>query len=298
MKRLLTISLASLILSGHLYSQGTTTGLSQLRLPYAPRPAALGEAVVGEPGQVTSLLINPSSVRSADASAIAFSHTEWIQDIRSEFLSASVALEPLTLAFHVLHSGIPGIEVREQPGPPVGTFTAQSAAFGVTAATDILEPVTVGVTLKYLYEKIYVDQATGFAFDIGGTVLTPVNGLSAGIALTNVGSMGAFRSERDDLPSQLRLGAAYTIEEESFKILLYPSILHNFIIETNHLQLGTEVVYEQTVALRVGYQTGFDARGLSAGVGFRYGMFAVDYAFVPFSASLGSAHLASVGVSF
>jgi hypothetical protein len=49
-------------------------------------------------------------------------------------------------------------------------------------------------------------------------------------------------------------------------------------------------VYESFLALRAGYQIGYDAKGYSAGLGIRYGLLQFDYAFVPFLNDLGNTH--------
>jgi hypothetical protein len=47
--------------------------------------------------------------------------------------------------------------------------------------------------------------------------------------------------------------------------------------------------------LRFGYQTGIDTRGFSAGMGIRYSIVTIDYAYVPFSLQVGNSHLISIG---
>jgi hypothetical protein len=61
--------------------------------------------------------------------------------------------------------------------------------------------------------------------------------------------------------------------------------------------LGLEYWLLNSLALRGGYQLGYDGGDLSAGAGFRFGGFGLDYAFVPYSV-LGNSHRVSVNYAF
>ena len=65
-----------------------------------------------------------------------------------------------------------------------------------------------------------------------------------------------------------------------------------------HLNLAAEVFYDKLIALRVGYQTGYESRGFTGGLGLRWGNLGFDYAFLPFSLGLGSANLFSLQFRF
>jgi hypothetical protein len=57
-------------------------------------------------------------------------------------------------------------------------------------------------------------------------------------------------------------------------------------------------MYNNTFAARVGYQTGYEARGFSAGIGIEWGSLRFDYAYLPFSYGLGNANQFSLQFSF
>ncbi len=61
--------------------------------------------------------------------------------------------------------------------------------------------------------------------------------------------------------------------------------------------LGAEYWLLNSMALRGGYEFGYDLSGLTAGAGFRYQNFEVDYAFVPYSV-LGNSHRLSASYAF
>jgi hypothetical protein len=49
------------------------------------------------------------------------------------------------------------------------------------------------------------------------------------------------------------------------------------------------------MTIRFGYETGYEYRAFSAGVGLQYNIFMIDYAYIPFSSQMGTAHIISVG---
>lgn len=281
-----------------LFSQGSSSGVSHLNIPGLPRPAAMGQALVADPGELSSAATNPANLLKAESAEIVLSHSEWIQDVRSEFLTARIPVSGFSMGVSVRSTNIEGIEIRERPGPPLGTVTARSLSIGATGALEVMENATVGLTLRYLYEKMYVDEANGYSLDLGMLYRTPLEGLTGGFSVTNLGKLGAFRQESSSLPTMLNLGARYGLSFDEFTVLLAPAFLMRLEPSTPMAALGAEVSYLEMVSLRVGYQSGYDARTLSAGLGVRYGLVGVDYAYVPFSEDLGASHIISVGVSF
>ena len=113
--------------------------------------------------------------------------------------------------------------------------------------------------------------------------------------MTNLGSLAAFRNERINLPSQTRFGGTYssTLNEMTFRVAA--AISSELEISTIHYCIGGEATYDHALTVRLGYQTGIDTRGFSAGLGVRYSFVIIDYAYIPFSMQLGDSHLISIG---
>jgi hypothetical protein len=224
-----------------------------------------------------------------------FSHTEWIQDVHTEFLSTAAPFRYGSLALSIANTSVDGFEVRTIPGPPIGTFNTQSTSFQLTYGIKLTETISLGIAPKYLYEKIFVDEATGWGIDIGTLYTPPVEGLTLGFALTNLGSLSAFRNERTDFPSQLRLGGTYSFSLDVVSFRTAAAFSSELGVSVNHISIGTEATYNDAVTVRFGYKTGYEYRGFSAGVGLRYSMAMIDYAFLPSSSQMGTAHIISIG---
>lgn len=279
-----------------MFSQGSSQGDVSLKFPMTPFVAATGESFVADPTGLQSILINPANIASGENYVVLFSHTEWIQDIRMEYLSIAAPFSFGALSLSIANTSVDDLELRTVPGPAIGTFNAQSTSFQLTYGIELAQNIRIGIAPKYLYEKIYVDETTGYGIDAGIIYTPPVNGLSLGCSLTNFGSLAAFRNERIDLPSKIRFGGTYLFNLDKIIFRVATAFSSELGTSTNHYSIGGEATYEHTVTIRFGYQTGIDTRGFSTGMGIRYSFVTIDYAYIPFSLQVGNSHLISIGL--
>jgi hypothetical protein len=289
------ILLALILLPTIALSQGTSRGVASLKLPTTPFIGATGESFIADPTALQSILINPANITSRESYGVMFSHTEWIQDVRTEFLSIAAPFSFGNLSLSIGNSSVDDIIIHgDQPGPALGTFNSQSTYFQLTYGIKLTEVISIGVAPKYLYEKIFVDEATGWGIDLG-TLYTPsVDGLTLGFALTNLGSLSAFRNERTNLPSQLRLGGTYSFSLDAVTFRTAMAFSSELGISVNHISIGTEATYHNAVTVRFGYETGYEYRDFSAGIGLQYSIVMIDYAYIPFSSQMGNSHIISI----
>jgi hypothetical protein len=284
------------------HPQAGKSGLAFLKLGVSGRTVAMGDAASAAARGATATHYNPAGILSKDASSVEFlfMHKEWIQDVRSEFLGVGVQLdESSAVALSVNTATVSEIEIRTRPGTSEGTFTSRDFSFGLSYAREMSEDLKLGITAKYLFEKIFLDEAGGVGFDLGAQYKTPVENLSAGLVLANIGSMGKFRAEKIALPALARVGPAYSLnlEDLTSTAVLAGDLLYIFPEKKVYLNIGGEVVFDNVVAARLGYQLGSNGRGFSAGVGVKYEVFNLDYGFVPLSSNLGSGHTFSIGLN-
>ena len=291
----LKIILSLVLFPSLLLSQGSSQGAVSLKFPITPFVAATGESFVADPTALQSVLINPANIASCANYGVLFSHTEWIQDIRTECLSIAAPFSIGSFALTIENTSVDGLELRSIPGPAVGTFNAQSAFFQLSYGVEVTPDIHIGIAPKYLYEKILVDEATGYGMDAGVLYMPPLDGLSLGCSVTNMGSLAAFRNERVDLPTQIRLGGTYAININFLMFRVATAYSSELGTATKHYSIGGEASYDHTITMRFGYQTGIDTRGFSAGMGIRYSIITIDYAYVPFSQQVGNSHLISIG---
>jgi hypothetical protein len=287
--------------AGTAYAQNDgagNTGLSFLKMGITSRAISLGEAVVSSSDDASATHYNPASLLLGSRTNILFMHNEQILGIRSEYLAAKVKLEKLAFGLSIYNTSISDIEVREIPGEPLDKFTAQNFALGISAAYKINEMLHVGVTTKFLYEKIYIDNASGFAVDFGGYY--SIERLSIGAVIANLGSMSKLRSESSTLPSSLRLGGSYLIDIDKLNGALRVGADGFKVFDGGkfHINGGAEFIYKEFLSIRAGYQTGYENKNFTTGLGIKYKAMSLDYAFVPYMYSLGSSHTVTLAASF
>ena len=296
-KTLITIILLS---SLSLAQSAGNSGLAFLKFGFGARNIAMGDAGSTASNDLSAMYYNPSRLVSLVGNEVMFMHNEWIQDVRSEVggIKWNIFSLPFAVGFNV--TTVSGIEVRDKPGDPVSKFNANYFFGSLSSGFTVIEDLDFGATIKYLYEGILNDESTGFGFDFGLNYLTPVKGLTASAVIKNIGSMNELRIEKTKLPSELRFGGAYNFGLETAKLAFILAAEFQKYLDTDdiHINGGGEIIYNQTFAARVGYQSGYESRDFTGGVGIMWSNFRLDYAYMPFSLGLGNANLFSVQFKF
>ncbi|MCX8011179.1 MAG: hypothetical protein N3A61_08505, partial [Ignavibacteria bacterium] len=149
------------------YTQGSSKGVSSLKLPLTPIVAGSGESFIAYPTNIQSIRINPANVASLESYGLLFSHSEWILDTQTEYLSVVAPFQYGSLAFSISSTNVNNIEIRDIPGEPIGTFDFSSSAFQLNYGVEINNFLKIGIASKYFYEKNYIDDSSGFGFDAG-----------------------------------------------------------------------------------------------------------------------------------
>jgi hypothetical protein len=65
-----------------------------------------------------------------------------------------------------------------------------------------------------------------------------------------------------------------------------------------HLHLGAEAMLHEMFSVRSGYMFNYDSKNFTAGASFTAYEMTIDYAFMPFSNDLGTAHMFTLTRSF
>ena len=296
-KTLLIIFLSSIVIFAQ--SAGNS-GLAFLKFGFGARNIAMGDAGVAASNDLSAMYYNPSRLVSTEMNEVMFMHNEWIQDVRSEVggIKWNMFNLPWAVGFNV--TTVSDIEVREKPGEPISKFNANYFFGSLSSGFTVINDLDFGVTIKYLYEGLLNNESSGYGFDFGLNYFTPVEGLTASAVVKNIGTMSELRVEKTKLPSEFRLGGAYNFGFSTAKLDFILAAEFQKYLETDdiHINGGGEIIYNQTFAARVGYQSGYEARNFTGGIGIMWGNLRLDYAYMPFSLGLGNANLFSIQFKF
>jgi len=286
------IFLCSMLLMAVASNGQVENGLAALQIGVGARPAAMGEAFTAVTDDAYSPFWNPAGAAALTARQVQVTHTEWFQDVQQDAASLLFASKRCVYGVHLLLNSVSGIEQRiDATEEPLSTFSAHDLVLGMTLAGRLSKNLRAGVNVRYVHERIYVESSSGFSLDAGVTYSTPVPGLQAGMSLQHFGSTSALKDENVRLPKTLRAGAAYRLPAAWIKFdwLIAADYVHIFD-QLDAFHVGTEIRPISLLALRLGYQQGYDTRDISAGFGLRTGGFELDYAYMPFKQDLGNAH--------
>ena len=303
MKRaFLTVIILSLAFSTvqatDIHSRAGSKGLSFLKIGLGARAGALGDAYVAVANDATAPLWNPAGLTYLDGKDLIFIHNQWFQDVRSEFVGTAMTSGDNGFGFSFLINTVGDIQVRTKEDIFIGTFNAYDIALTGAYARRIRDQMSLGVTLKVLYEKMYIYSSSGFAVDVGARLSPGIDDVSIGASIQNIGKMSAMRDEEIPLPLTVKAGLAYTMAADPLRgNLLLTADMSKASDYWTTFHTGLEYSFGRRLALRGGYLFGQDERGLSAGIGLGFNMYRLDYAYTPFDYDLGDTHRLTFGIS-
>ncbi|MBC7186836.1 MAG: PorV/PorQ family protein [Calditrichaeota bacterium] len=293
------LSLGILLLAGTAWAgQSGRTGFALLRMNSGARTAALAGAGTASAVDASAALANPAGLPALRGSEVYLAHEEWLQGIDHDLLAVAIVGRNSAWALSLAHLAVGDIELRTMPSTePLASVSAHEVVLGLSHARQVHERLRLGITAKYLYDKIYLDTAGGLAVDVGALYETGWYGLTCGAAVRNLGATGRLRDERVALPYQVQAGLSRQVDLPALqsKLLVVADVLFERG-ESAKLLLAMEGLLRDIVAVRLGYAAGYDSRGLSFGIGLASGRYRLDYAYTPFENDLGNAQQVSLSI--
>ncbi|MBD3410618.1 MAG: PorV/PorQ family protein [Ignavibacteriales bacterium] len=292
MKRATYAAVATMLLATAALAQSAGgSGMSFLKIPGDARSAALGGNGATLAEGAAAIFHNPAAFAEESNTELLVTGDRWIQDVSRRAFAARFSVFGVPLGVGVNSTSVDGVEVREKPGPAQSTIEANYFAASVGAGFHVAENISAGVAVKYLYEGLLADEATGWAADIGARYRIDEN-LDVSFAARNLGAMNELREKATELPMEIRFGPAYRYALEESRIDLAAAVEYQkwLAADDHHVNASLEATYDETFALRLGYRSMYESHGLAAGFGVAYGGVAIDYAAIPFAYDLGLAH--------
>ncbi|MBX7151619.1 PorV/PorQ family protein [bacterium] len=301
MKRLLIFFAVNGLLALSVLAGTGETGFAFLKIGIGGRAAGMGEATSAAASDATATYWNPAMLTVNSFNSIVFTHNRWIEDVTHNFFAAKFVNDRHAFGIHYISTGVDDIEQREIPSEePTALFSSHDLAIGFSYAYKINERSSIGLTTKYIYERIQ-NSVHAWAVDAGFTHLMSLDGRNLRLAfvITNIGASGKLRSQSITLPTSMRFGGQYEILTHSKYQWNIATDIVKPLKERLRVNTGTEFGFNDLTFLRVGYQLGYKTRGVSAGLGLKaLDKIRIDYGFTSFSHALGSAHRISASFEF
>jgi Type IX secretion system protein PorV len=275
-----------------------TTALAFLKIGVGARSAGMGDCGIALCEDATATYWNPAKLLGFRAQKVALGHNQWMQGVRYEQASWAASTGWIALGFAASGLYVTDLELREGATElPLETFSAYDLSFGASLAMRFGASLQTGLTYKRLYERIYVDHGTGWAWDVGAAYETPFSGLQVAGVIADIGPKFKLVQQGYKLPTTFKLGLGYEPQRTIWRGRGSAGLeLVKAIDNDLKVNLGGEYWYREKIALRAGYKFRSDTETLTTGAGFRVGKIILDYAFVP--NRLGSTHRAGLGYSW
>ncbi len=297
------------ILHGDLIAQTVsrvgTTAAPFLKIGVGARALAMGEASVTQATDVTALYWNPGGLGILSKNQIILNHYEYFADLNFDYAGLAILLPRIgTLGFQFSHLSSPDIErttLLEQDG--TGEMVSSGfTAIGLSYGRSLTDRFSIGGTIKYVQESLWHCSASGMSLDLGIYYNTIFKNLKLGMSVSNFGS-GLKMSGRDLLVQHdidpTSAGNNETINADLstddfplpilFRVGVSADVFKDFIGSEDHdlviaidaihpsdnreyVNMGTEYVFRNFIALRAGYRQLF-LNNREGGLTFGFGMY-------------------------
>lgn len=267
-------------------SKRGTTAAPFLTIGQGARSIAMGSAFVGVSNDVSSIYWNPAGLTKAEGVQIMFDHTQWIADIKYNFLAASYNLGDIgTIGVSFLTSNIGEMKVTtvEQPNGTGETFSASDMAISLAYAIQLTDRFSIGFNPKFVYQGIWKMSSTAFALDLGVQYVTPFDDAVLAMSISNFGTKMQLLGNSNlvlydpdpygtgnngkipayletnswSLPLNFRVGISYQpIKIQEHSVLVAVDAAHPSD-DYESLNIGAEYSFNDFVFIRGGYKSLF-----------------------------------------
>lgn len=304
------------------FNKGGRTAFQFVKIGIGARQTALGEASISSVRDVNAVFWNPAGISGIRSTEASFNYATWFADLKH--FSGAVALKWEDVGFLALsYVSLDYGKIPEALVPLSGGsgdtrtgrfFGGGDNLFGFTFSREFTDRLSIGATIKYLEERLWVYNVHLFAFDVGTFYDTRFKGIKIAMSAQNFGESvkwleSSDREEGYDIPLVFRIGTSMNLVSqddglvdfgENHKVVLDVDAIHTNDY-SERLHIGAEYWFWNFMAIRTGYKFnyaegnwsfGFGIEQVSEVVGIR-----LDYAYVNFK-YLESPHRISVSFTF
>ncbi len=306
-----------------------TSGAQFLKLDVDARVVGLGGANAAVTRGAMALYYNPAGIANMDENSLAFSYTDWIADIKYNYLAYARPISGFgNVGVHVAILTMDDMErtTLQEPDGTGDMFGANSWVFGISNAHQLTNRFSFGVTAKYIRESISELSSGSIAFDVGTIYYTGFRTLRFAMSTRNFGTDTHYNGtelettfDQDDdpstaeveirlnteshpLPLAFRIGVAYDFEFNEDSKVMATLDGYNTRDRGQQASVGFEYSWREQLAVRAGYKMRTDEEGIAAGAGYDFeipgfGNMGINYAWADVG-RLESAHRFSLALSF
>lgn len=268
-------------------------------LKYSPgvRQHSLGGCGSTVEDDLNSINFNPSTLCSLSKFNISMLYDSLFLDSGIYYLGLGKSFDFISVGASFITFQGGDVKINDRDDPLHGqTLTAQDDyIFSLVLAKKINSDFSIGIAPKMIMSRIIEEySASSYTGDFGFTyksglfetgdelVLSKIysEGLTAGAGIKNIGGGLKYNSVKHSLPLVVRLGFSYPLRFDYYNTLnSYCEIVKN---DQDDIKGGIGFEYnvdvdENDVSLRMGYMINYEIKNFAWGLGFKFGVFKLDY---------------------
>lgn len=335
MKRFSISLVLLLIVCGmNLEAQNRKAGINSaafLKVGVGARQVGMGSATTSMVGDASNIFWNPAGIAlQEDRMQVSFSYNKWIAELTQNALAATYNLDDIgTIGIGVMTFGLSGIAADRDvyPGNPAlqaleidqqssSSYDYMDLLFQASFSRNVTDRLSLGVSAKFISEKIDDQSATAIAFDFGSVYSIGVMNWKIGAKINNLGGDIKFFDYSSPIPLTFSIGTSISPLQDENSML---TVAVDAVKPQDGVQFyftGVEYMFMNMISVRGGYKLNYSGvddggstfrsgiktsiEGFSAGAGFNtmvseYGV-RVDYSYTQMDI-LDAAHRVTLSVS-
>ena len=203
MRKILTFAVALLLVTGTAaygqqegdtppadLSKAGTGAANFLKLPVGARSLALGGGGIATVSDATALYWNPAGIAGIDRVTLAYNRFDLYGGITHSFTGFVIPFglnSRVGISYIGLNSGDIEVTTIIEPEGTGEYYSVVNTAIGVSFSQILTDRFTLGLTVKWIQEKLHRAVANGLALDVGSSFNTGLLGTRLGMALVNIG---------------------------------------------------------------------------------------------------------------
>jgi hypothetical protein len=251
-----------------------TTAVPFLRISPDARAGGMGDVGIATPADANAVYWNRAKLPFAEEpGGISLTYTPWLKDLglNDVYLASAAGYYKLNeteaISAGLRYFNLGSIQFTDALGNQLNTFNPKEFSFDVGYSRKLSPKSGLGIALRYINSNLANGVYGGQTYKAGTAVAGDLQyyhadtkengeGLAWGISLTNLGSKISYTSDasqKDYLPANLGIGAAYTkVYDPNNKI--------TFAVDINKLLVPTPPLLSSTTG---GTPTSADSAALA-----------------------------------
>ncbi len=295
-KKLMTLlagGALSLAISGAAHA--ATTGATFLKIDVGARGAGMGGAFGAVAEGPEGMWVNPAAVALAKGKSAMVMHNSYIGDINQEYLGYMQEGKGASWGLSYMTMDLGSQGAFSPTNVALGSFTPSDQVLTIGYGRKFNKRMAGGVSLKYIKSEISTFSDSTFGLDVGVVYKMPGQPLRLGAALQNLGQGLELGAGQDDLPTLLRVSAAYKVPKTEWLVAMEGEFSDG---SDPVWKLGTEYTLSDLVTVRAGYNNSSDLdSGYTYGLGLNQKNYKFNYAYIPFG-TFGNTHRFALDVKW